>query len=142
MQSNCDTLNLVINFALFRLAKRQGTNTVYNSGKKSTKKESSTKNNTIDTNSTDENGNSDMCGTLGKVDCDSYTVVASSSASQSDAYENHQYARQSVLYTLMLHLNSHPPSDISKWDVYQDFGDKLSGSVSPTVYRNFERIIL
>lgn len=72
----------------------------------------------------------------------SYTEATSSSSYLIDAEENQQCARQSMLHTLMLHWNSHPPSDMSKWEAYQRFGDKFSASISPSVYRSFERIML
>ena len=71
-----------------------------------------------------------------------YTDVTSSSSSQIDMEDNHQNARQTILHTLMLHLNLNPPVETSKWDVYRDVGDKFSASISSTVYRNFERIML
>ena len=72
----------------------------------------------------------------------SYTEATSSSSFLIDADENQQCARQSMLHTLMLHWNSHPPSDMSKWEAYQHFGDKFSASISASVYRSFERIML
>jgi hypothetical protein len=42
----------------------------------------------------------------------------------------------------MLHLHSYTPADLSRWNLYQDFDEKISASVSPRVYRNHERIIL
>jgi hypothetical protein len=42
----------------------------------------------------------------------------------------------------MSHLNLYPSSDITRWDLYRDFDSKFSASISPEVYRNFERIIL
>jgi hypothetical protein len=56
--------------------------------------------------------------------------------------ENNQYARQSILNTIMLHLHSYTPADLSKWNLYCDFDEKFSASISPRVYRNHERIIL
>lgn len=71
-----------------------------------------------------------------------YTEAMSSSSSQIEAQDNHQSARQSLLHTLMLHLNDHPPSEQSKWDVYRDFGDKFTASISSSIYRKFERVVL
>ncbi len=69
-----------------------------------------------------------------------YTQAAPSS--QDYMEENNQYARQSTLNTIMLHLHSSTPADLSKWNLYRDFDEKISASVSPRVYRNYERIIL
>lgn len=71
-----------------------------------------------------------------------YTEATSSSSSQIDGEESHQSARQSMLHSLMIHLNAHPPHEMNKWDVYRDMGDKFSASISSTVYRSFERIML
>ncbi|CAF0913895.1 unnamed protein product [Rotaria sp. Silwood1] len=94
---------------------------------------------TIEINCADDD-DSDDDDRLSKSNAYSYTQISSSS--QNDSYNNHQYARKSVLNTIMLHLNSNTPPDVSKWDLYRDFDDKFSASISPTVYRNFERIIL
>ncbi|CAF3835309.1 unnamed protein product [Rotaria magnacalcarata] len=53
-----------------------------------------------------------------------------------------QNAHQSVLKTMLLHFNSNTPSEMPKWNLYRDFNEKFCASISPTVYRNFERIIL
>lgn len=78
---------------------------------------------------------------LSKSNAYAYTEI-SSSTSQSSSCDSHQSARQSVLKTMMLHFNSNSPADVSKWSLYRDFNEKFSASMSPTVYRNFERIML
>ncbi|CAF3833993.1 unnamed protein product [Rotaria sordida] len=84
--------------------------------------------------------NDDDDDNLSKSNAYSYTQVSSSS--QNETHNNYQRARQSTLNTIMLHLNSNAPSDISRWNLYRDFDDKFSASISPIVYRDFERIIL
>lgn len=71
-----------------------------------------------------------------------YKEVTSSSSMKIEAEENLQSMRQSILHSLMLHLNDHPPKETSKWDIYRDYGDKISASISDTMYRNFERVAL
>ncbi|CAF0922774.1 unnamed protein product [Adineta ricciae] len=70
----------------------------------------------------------------------SYTQVLSST--QDHSHENDQYAQQVILKTIMSHLSSSTTAEVSKWNVYRDFHEKFSLSTSPSVYRNFERIIL
>ena len=69
-----------------------------------------------------------------------YTQAAPST--QDYMEENNQYARQSTLNTIMLHLNTSTPAELSKWNLYRDFDEKFSASISPRVYRSYERIIL
>jgi hypothetical protein len=78
--------------------------------------------------------------TLSKSNGHSFTQATSSS--QHHVHRNHQHARQSIRNTILLHLNSHMPTDVSKWHICREFDDKVSASISPIVYRNFERIIL
>jgi trehalose-6-phosphate synthase len=82
----------------------------------------------------------DVDNDLSKSNAYSYTQVSSSS--QNHINKNNQYARQTILNTIMLHLHSYTPPDTSKWNLYRDFDEKFSASICPTVYRNFERIIL
>lgn len=77
---------------------------------------------------------------LSKSNAYSYTQVSSSSQHHID--KTNRYARQSILNTIILHLHSSTPSNISKWNLYREFNEKFSASISPTVYRDFERIIL
>ena len=65
----------------------------------------------------------------------SFTQVASSSSRTS----NHQHARQSIVNTIMLHLNTHFPSNRLHRPTYDDIDQKFSSSLSPNVYDNFER---
>jgi len=116
----------------FSLTKRQRVTSAPANGERNRHKKTSRKIPTIEIDDTDNN--------LSKSNAYSYTQISSSSQNHID--KNNQYARQSVLHTIMLHLHSHPPSDISKWNLYRDFDDKFSASISPRVYRNFERIIL
>lgn len=39
----------------------------------------------------------------------------------------------------MIHINSHSSSNIAQCPTYDDIDNKFSSSISPTVYRNFER---
>ncbi|CAF2062674.1 unnamed protein product [Rotaria magnacalcarata] len=78
---------------------------------------------------------------LSKSNACAYTEV-SSSTSQNVTYSTDQNAHQSVLKTMLLHFNSNTPSEMPKWNLYRDFNEKFCASISPTVYRNFERIIL
>ena len=50
-----------------------------------------------------------------------------------------QASEQPVLNTIMLHLDTHAPSDASKWSIYQNIQNKFSASLSPRVYRTFQR---
>lgn len=77
---------------------------------------------------------------LSKSNGRSYTQVSSSSENHSE--QMNEYARQSVSNTIMLHLYSSTPSNLSKWDLYRDFDEKFSASISPRVYRNYERVVL
>ena len=63
------------------------------------------------------------------------TRVKSSIRSRRAAQTN----EQPFLNTIMVHLDSNPPSNASKWSIYQNIQNKFSASVSPQVYRNFER---
>ncbi|CAF2383899.1 unnamed protein product [Rotaria sp. Silwood2] len=97
---------------------------------------------TIEVDCVDDDNSDDNDDNDGLSKSNAYSYTQASSSSQNDTHNNHQYARQSVLNTILLHLNSNTPSDISKWNLYRDFDDKFSASISPTVYREFERIIL
>ena len=77
---------------------------------------------------------------LVKSNAHSYTQATSSSENQ--LIENHHYTRQSVMNDVMLHLYSYTPADLSKWNLYRDFDEKFSASISPRIYRDFERIML
>lgn len=87
---------------------------------------------TIEIDHTDEN--------LPKSNGHSYTEVSSST--QDSLEKTNQYARQSALNTIISHLHSLGPADLSLWNLYRDLDEKFSASISPRVYRNYERIIL
>jgi len=108
--------------------------------KKSMKKMSTVDGETIMFNGEVDNDDSDE--TLPVCNSFHYTEITSSSSSQLDSEDSHRNARQSVLHSLMIHLNSNPPIETNKWDVYRDVGEKFSASISSTVYRSFERIML
>lgn len=50
-----------------------------------------------------------------------------------------QPGEQPIMNTIMLHLDTHAPSDASKWTLYQNIQNKFSASLSPRVYRTFQR---
>lgn len=77
---------------------------------------------------------------LAKSNGHSYTQVCASS--QHSVENTDQSSRQAVLNTIMSHLQMHTPTDLSKWNLYREFDHKISTSLSPIVYRNYERIIL
>ena len=128
--------SLVITF-LFRSTRRQRIISAPTNGQKPVPKKIVENIPTVEIDSTDVDDDA-----LPPANGDSYTEATSSSAYQVDADENQQCARQSMLHTLMIHWHAHPPSEMSKWEAYRDFGDKFSASISSTVYRDFERIIL
>ena len=139
-------LNLDRSFcrAYFRLSKRSRINSAPTDRDKVKQKKPMKKTSTVDRESArvnvdDDDDDDDPLPVCNSFD---YTEVTSSSSSQLDGEDCHQNARQSVLHSLMIHLNSTPPIDTSKWDVYRDIGDKFSASISSTVYRSFERIML
>ncbi len=120
----------------FSLTKRQRVTSAPANSQRNLHKKTSKKIPTIEIDDTDDDDDDD----LSKSNAYSYTQVSSSSQNYID--KNTKYARQSIRNTIMLHLHSYTPSDISKWNLYRDFDDKFSASISPRVYRNFERIIL
>lgn len=46
---------------------------------------------------------------------------------------------QPIMNTIMLHLDNHPPPNASKLTIYQNIQNKFSASLSPRVYRTFQR---
>lgn len=87
---------------------------------------------TIEINDTDEH--------LSKSNGNSYTEMTSSS--QDSMERTNEYARRSALNTIISHLHSFGPADLSFWNLYRDLDEKFSASISPRVYRYYERIIL
>ena len=78
---------------------------------------------------------------LSKSDNHSFTQVASSS-SQNCHNKKHKHARQSILDTIMLHINLYKPPNVSKGPSFEDIESRFSSSIAPTVYRSFERIVV
>ena len=55
---------------------------------------------------------------------------------------NCHQAQQSVLNTILLHLDSHSVENASKRSTFYDIQNKFQASISPSVYRSFQRISL
>ncbi|CAF1207684.1 unnamed protein product [Rotaria sordida] len=81
--------------------------------------------------------------TLSKANNHSFTqVTSSSSSSQNDQNKRHKHARQSILETIMTHLDSYKSANISNRSTYETIEHKFSSSFAPNVYQNFERIVV
>jgi hypothetical protein len=68
-----------------------------------------------------------------------FTRVVSSSHNHAD--EAYQQTRQFILDAIKRHLHSHQLSPPSIWSAYENIDTKFSASISPSVYRHFERIV-
>ena len=78
---------------------------------------------------------------LSKSNGQRYTYASSSS--QFIFHDPLPDARQSMLNTILVHLTAHEPlSNLSKWEIYRNLNEKIAASMSPSIYRKYERIAL
>ncbi|CAF4878514.1 unnamed protein product [Rotaria sp. Silwood1] len=81
--------------------------------------------------------------TLSTASNHSFTQATSSSSSLLNHHnKRYKHARQSILDSIMAHLDSYKSDNISNGRIYEDIEHKFSSSIAPNVYQSFERFVV